>query len=256
MRWHPQRGLGVIVLGNGTYSAARTAATDMLNALLDTGRRPAVGGPPPHGRRAWQATCEARADIERLLDKWDDAIAARWFAGNVDLDEPISRRRDRIERIREQVGRLRPEDGIEPVHDSPSHCAWWLRGPNGRVRVEIRLTPEKPPRVQTLDLTTAVAPDARLRPIVDQLIAALNAGSPEFPPAVATAPSIDRGKLTRLMRLATGWAGTCQRAEVRAGNGVTATTIKITGESGDLMMTVQTERDSAVVKTFGIELAL
>jgi hypothetical protein len=99
-------------------------------------------------------------------------------------------------------------------------------------------------------------PDARVRAIVDEVIAALNDESPAFPSSIATAPSIDRGKLTRLMRLAAAWAGGCQHAEVHGGGGVTTTTIKITGSSGDLMVTLKTDQDNAVVQKFSVDMAL
>ncbi|MGC9667971.1 serine hydrolase [Planosporangium sp. 12N6] len=258
MRWHPQRGVGVVVLANSTYAAARTLATDMLAALLDAAPdRTAARGPAPHGRPAWSATLAARADVTSLLTTgWDDTAAARWFAGNVDLDEPLPRRRAEIERIREQLGPLQPEADREPVHDSPAHCAWWLRGPHGRVRVGIRLTPEKPPRVQTLDLTVARRPGERLRAIVDEVIAALGDPAPAFPASVTTAPSLDRERLTRMMRLAAAWAGGCRRAEVAAGDGVTATTVRITGRTGDLTVSLQTDGETATVSAFSVDMAL
>jgi CubicO group peptidase (beta-lactamase class C family) len=255
MRWHPQSGIGVVALGNSTYAAMRTFAADMLDVLLD-GRSGRSSGPAPKAQGAWAATLEARADVERLLIEWDDAIAARWFSENVDLDEPISRRRAQIERIREQLGELRPEEGQDPVHDAPSHCCWWLRGPHGRLRVEIRLTPEKPPRIQTLDLTTAMRPNDRLRAIVDEVIAALNDRSPAFPSSVATATSVDREKLDRLMRLASAWAGTCQHAEVRAGDGETAATVRITGRAGNLMLTLKTDQENVLVQKFSVDIAM
>jgi CubicO group peptidase (beta-lactamase class C family) len=256
MRWHPQSGIGVVALGNSTYAAARTVAADMLEVLVDAGSRRTVRGPAPHDRQAWAATLEARADVDRLLTEWDDAIAARWFSENIELDEPVVRRRAQLERIRAQVGDLRPEEGQEPVHESPAHCAWWLRGPHGRVRVEIRLTPERPPRIQTLNVTAAMRPNDRLRAMVDEITGALNDRSPAFPSSIATAPSLDREQLSRLMRLASAWAGTCQRAEVRAGDGETATTVRITGASGDLVITLNTDRDSVVVQKFSVDLAL
>jgi hypothetical protein len=40
---------------------------------------------------------------------------------------------------------------------SPSHLVWRRRGARGVVRFEIRLTPERPPRVQTV-LVSAESP--------------------------------------------------------------------------------------------------
>jgi hypothetical protein len=92
--------------------------------------------------------------------------------------------------------------------------------------------------------------------MVDEIIAALNGRTPGFPSSIATAPALDRGKLTRLMRLAAAWAGTCQHAEVRAGDGETAATVKITGLSGGLTVSLKTDQENRVVQTFSMEVAL
>src|SRR5262249_56017133 len=44
MRWHPETGLGVIVLANSTYAAASTLAADLMDAALrQAAPAPAVG---------------------------------------------------------------------------------------------------------------------------------------------------------------------------------------------------------------------
>jgi hypothetical protein len=92
--------------------------------------------------------------------------------------------------------------------------------------------------------------------MVDEIIAALNDRSPAFPSSVATAPPVDREKLDRLMRLASAWAGTAQHAEVRAGDGETATTVRITGRSGNLTLSLKTDQENVLVQKFGVDLAL
>src|SRR5262249_59230191 len=46
MRWHPETGLGVIVLANSTYAAASTLAASLLEAVLRQ------AAPAPAGGRA------------------------------------------------------------------------------------------------------------------------------------------------------------------------------------------------------------
>ena len=53
---------------------------------------------------------------------------------NVDLDEPLERRRATFERLRGVHGRSRPDPDAEPESASPAHLSWWLRGERGRVR--------------------------------------------------------------------------------------------------------------------------
>ena len=40
---------------------------------------------------------------------------------------------------------------------TPTQVAWWLAGEQGRVGVEVMLTPEQPSTVQKLDLTSVLA---------------------------------------------------------------------------------------------------
>jgi hypothetical protein len=58
------------------------------------------------------------------------------------------------------------------------------------------------------------------------------------------------------MRLASAWAGTCQHAEVRAGDGETATTVRITGRAGNLMLTLKTDQENVLVQKFSVDIAM
>ena len=76
------------------------------------------------------------------------------FAGNVDLDLDLDRRRSEVRRLVDTIGPLldpaAPEDVLHS--DSPAHVVWAVRGARGRLRCEIRLTPQNPPRIQTLEV--------------------------------------------------------------------------------------------------------
>ena len=77
MRWHPDTGLGVVVLGNSTYAPASVLAERLLDALLAaraTAPEPVPGaGPGPRPRRP-------RPTSRSLIAAWDDALAERLFA--------------------------------------------------------------------------------------------------------------------------------------------------------------------------------
>lgn len=146
MRWHPDSGLAVVVLANATYAPVSEVAERALVALLGT---PA----PRYPVAPWPETETARAQVVRLLEHWDDALARTIFAPNVEQDEPLERRRVQVERLREQCGGLRP-DPERPVEvESPAAVAWFTRGPRGRARVAMTLTPQRPPAIQTLELS-------------------------------------------------------------------------------------------------------
>jgi serine-type D-Ala-D-Ala carboxypeptidase/endopeptidase len=262
MRWHPKSRIGVVVLANSTYAPARMLAAEMLDSLLSSpsmlppsrrgGTTAGVPDLAPGGCAPWPATLAARLDVNRLLVSWSDSIAQHLFAESVALDEPLDRRRAEIDRIRQEIGEVQDEVGQPLEHDSAAHCAWWLRGPRGRVRAEIRLTPERTPRVQSLRLTPVPEPDSRLRGLLDTLLVAINDGATIWPSSLPTAPSLDRERLTRLLRLASAWVGTCRLAEFYAGDGTTNVTAKLAGTLGQLILMVSTEPDDLLVTGFTV----
>ena len=143
MRWHPASGLGLVAFANHRYGPAGPLARDMMNHLL---RAEAV---PPRRIGPNAATLAARDTVERLIEAWDDDVAAATFAMNVDLDEPLALRKAAIAAARERHGRLRRDDETPEESSTSHHLVWWLNGDQGRVKVELLLSPELPPRVQT-----------------------------------------------------------------------------------------------------------
>lgn len=102
---------------------------------------------------------------------------------------------------------------------STADASWWLRGPGGRVRVTIQMTPERPSRVQTLTLTEAAHPGLELLALAENLIIAINTGQ-----------AWTSDDVTRQLRVAAAWAGTLRRGPVLAGDGVHSTTLRLDGE--------------------------
>lgn len=225
MRWHPASGLGVVALGNATYAPMSRLATDMLSA--------AVRAEPSRVRHVEPspALIRARADIERLLDGWDDELAARLFAENVGLDEPIARRRDAVAAIRERHGKLTP-DGEAEI-DTPATMSWWLRGEcGGRVFVEIQLTPQRDPLIQTFDVTSVPEPSERLRVLAAEICDAIGArkGLPDDLPADADLMEALRRRLT----VAGALAGSCRLGPPIGGDGKRSSTFRLLGDRLDL----------------------
>jgi len=241
MRWHPASGLGVVVLSNSTYAPSTRLTGTLLDLLLsrhataEPAGRPlgpvpgAAAGPVPRpddpARDMTGATLAARADVVRLLQRWDEALAARLFAGNVDLDEPLAERRTLVERIAEEFGTLAPEP-LDPWSRSPAHAGWWLAGRGGRVRVEIRLSPERPPRVQTLSVTAVPDPPAPVVRLARRVAAALGEPAPDWPPGWDVA---DRPEVLRCLRVAAAWAGACRVSAVLGGDGASQATFRLEG---------------------------
>jgi CubicO group peptidase (beta-lactamase class C family) len=250
MRWHPATGTGVIVLGNGTYAPVSPVAARLLHAVLR--QRVGQSGPPrtmgwrggSHGDRGlplapagpWPETIAAREQVTRLLRSWDDAAARQLFSENVALDEPFPERQRKIRLIRERIGGLRDDAERLPEFDSPAHCRWWLTGNGMVVQAELRLTPERPPRVQSLTLAVPPAAGSPLRIWLDRVVALLNDGPAEWPSSLPIAPSLDTALVMRRLRMAAAWAGRCRLAAYRSGDGETAATVDLQGESASLVL--------------------
>ncbi len=245
MRWHPATGLGVIALANSTYAAAPALAARMLDALL---RQSAAAGAVTGDQAAmasvgapggpWPATLAAQQEVNKLLEAWTDARADRLFSPNVAQDQPYPERRHRIELVRERAGRLGVITDRPAEFDSPAHCRWWLAGERAVVQAEIRLTPERNPRVQSFTLAVPPTPPGPLGQVVTALIALLNAGAHDWPPTVPVAGPVVTGVLLRQLRMAAAWAGHCRMGAFRAGDGENSTTVELDGETGRLLLTV------------------
>jgi CubicO group peptidase (beta-lactamase class C family) len=252
MRWHPGTGLGVIVLANSTYAAAHPLAAQLMEVLLRgvAGTRPgapAVAGPGPAPGGPWPETRQAQRAADQLLRSWDDQAADQLFAPNVALDEPYSRRREQAERLRERIGPLRRGEPRPAEFDSPAHCRWWLAGEHGTACAEIRVTAERPPRVQLLALAVPPAPGGLLGKRALALVALLNflLNDPfaDWPADLPVAGPADTGLLLRRLRMAAAWAGRCRPGAWCGGNGESRTVLELEGEHARLTLAVDVDPD-------------
>ena len=201
MRWHPASGLGVIALTNHRYGPAGLLARDALWELLKS------EAAPIRKVRPNAATAAAREAVQGLIAAWDDDRAADLFAMNVDLDEPIAERRAFLETLRDRHGDLTTDGSTPEESATPYHQLWWLNGSKGgRVKVEILLSPELPPKVQTFGLTSVVEPAPALRDAAERILAALQPASDgrpvavDWPAELTLGEDVDAAAVVRAMR--------------------------------------------------------
>lgn len=200
MRWHPASGLGVIALTNHRYGPASLLARDLLNELL---RTPAV---PPRRITPNPATEEARDAVETLLASWDDAVATDLLAMNVELDEPVAARKAFVQQLRDRHGELSRDEGEATESNTSYHLTWWLNGARGgRVRAEILLSPELPPKVQTFGLTSVPEPPRALQRAAERIVEMLTPprNGPvtiDWPSDLSVGTDVDVAAIVRAMR--------------------------------------------------------
>ena len=148
MRWLPQRGVGVIVFANLTYTSG-AGVVDEVFELLDK-----TGGLRPRRVQPSPALTEAQEIASKLVVKWDDALAERIAADNLFLDESKERRRRAMEELRAKHGACRPEGELEA--ENALRGRWRMACERGDLEVSITLAPTMPPRVQVLEVRAAV----------------------------------------------------------------------------------------------------
>jgi CubicO group peptidase (beta-lactamase class C family) len=146
MRWHPGSGFGIVALANKTYAPMRVLAAELLYDVVASYARPVdiAAGLLPQTRDAMDVA-------ERLLARWDDALASAHVAENLDLDAPRRFRRETFERVASEIGAFGHARQTLSSR-SPAHATWRVVGERGEAELEIMLTPENPPRLQTLEV--------------------------------------------------------------------------------------------------------
>lgn len=225
MAWHPASGIGVIGLGNLRYAPMSTIVGDVLRSLVRADGVPArrvAGGPMAE---------QYRATVEGLLAQWDDAAADAAFAMNMDLDEPRDRRRAAVEQIAAALGPFRPDPTRPTVSESSAHLRWWMRGERGRVQLELLVTPEPLPRIQTLKVTHVPDPCAALVTAADTLLTAAR-HEPVWPSALAAAASLDTATVLRELGAGAIRFGAMTLGLPTKGDGTTTTTWDLATERG------------------------
>jgi CubicO group peptidase (beta-lactamase class C family) len=257
MRWHPATGIGVIALGNSTYSAMMTLAAQLLDTVLTHHEVPSYGygvalapaEPTGSGRSGpWPETLAARDAVSALLRSWDDTEAARLFSPNVAQDTPFEERRQAIGLIRERIGDFRDDESRRPESDTPAHCRWWLAGERGAVQAQIQLNPERPPRVQSLTLAVPPTAGTPLGDTLAAILAWMNGADPAWPSSIPVADAVDAGLLARRLRMASAWAGECRLGGFKAGDGTASVTAELAGQHAPLTLTLLVDPSSALLR--------
>ena len=251
MRWHPASGLGVIALANGRYTPTTLLAKELLGVLIQAELAPV------RRTRPNAATRTARAAVDQLIAAWDDQLAAELFAMNVELDEPLSSRKAVLERIRERHGRLVPDPDATGQSLTGFHQVWWLKGERGgRVKVEILLTPEASPRLQTFAITSVPEPPNALRHAAQEIVAAIDseggAAIAEWPGDRVIGSDVDPEAIRRQLRAAEAQFGSVELGPPIDGDGERKATYRLHGTRGHLELALTLDPEAGCVAAISL----
>jgi CubicO group peptidase (beta-lactamase class C family) len=247
MRWHPASGLGVVAVGNARYANVFEPAREALRAAIRAEPQRTRGVAP------WPVTEAARRDLERLFEAWDDDLAARLFAVNVELDEPLERRRATLEKLRGTHGRLVPDDSEPARGDTPAHLEWWMVGDHGCVKIEILMSPEPTPKVQTFNVTSVPEPRVELTSLAEVIVGAFAEGAAGWPAAVNLGPKVDRAVAERELRAAAVRYGAARLGRCMAGDGERKAAWRVSTDRGELELRIERDPETDVVTAFALQ---
>jgi CubicO group peptidase (beta-lactamase class C family) len=161
MRWLPDYGVGIVALGNLTYTGWGNVAEQSLDRLARTGGLVAREPQPA------PVLLARRAQVSRLVAGWNDALADSLAAMNLYLDEPKPRRQAALAKLVNDAGGSCRDEGPF-VAENALRGRWRMRCGSGDLRVTITLAPTEPATVQYLqvvpmarDASLAAAPACR-----------------------------------------------------------------------------------------------
>ncbi len=145
MRWLPEYGVGIIALGNLTYTGWGGPVTAAFEVLSREGALvPRAPQPAP-------VLLAMQEKVSRLVQRWEPALADSVAAMNLFRDLSAPRRAAQIAELVERAGgNCRPDGAIVP--ENALRGQWVMRCATGALAVGITLAPTEPARVQALSV--------------------------------------------------------------------------------------------------------
>jgi hypothetical protein len=147
MRWLPEYGVGIIALGNLTYTSWGRPAAAALDALTRT------GGLQSRSVQPAPALSKAHDAVSQLINRWDDKLADSIAAENLFLDKTKDRRRKAFEELHAKVGTCRSDGPFEV--ENALRGKWLMNCEHGTLQAEVTLAPTMPPLVQRMEVKEA-----------------------------------------------------------------------------------------------------
>lgn len=156
MRWLPDYGVGIVALGNLTYTGWGPPIDQAFEALAK------AGALVPRSVQPAPVLTAMQQQVTRLVLNWSAPLADSIAAMNLYRDESAVRRSAAIARLIETAGGDCRPDGAMWVENA-LRGEWKLRCRTGALRVRITLAPTEPARVQEF-VVTPLPIDGRVGP--------------------------------------------------------------------------------------------
>jgi CubicO group peptidase (beta-lactamase class C family) len=141
MRWLPEYGVGIVALGNLTYTSWGGPIDQAFEVLAN------AGALVPRSVQPAPVLLDMQEKVTRLVQRWQQPLADSVAAMNLFRDESAPRRAAAIQKLVDAAGgNCRPDGAIWA--ENALRGLWKLRCANGALSVGITLAPTEPARVQ------------------------------------------------------------------------------------------------------------
>ncbi len=232
MQWLPEYGVGLIAMGNVTYTGWGGAFNEMWSALAKTGAL------KPRRIMASQALLDQQRIVSGLIVRWDDQVASTMAADNLFMDQSAAARRARWQQLAETHGTCRPSDRIDA--ENALRGSWRMTCDRGWLNVSITLAPTMPPTVQSLSVRPMLPPSTGLSNAASALASLVSAWDDPRARALIT-DTLDIVRLRRQAEMARAEYGACRVGEQVYGDGSSLTIVQLTCDRGMLVSTIGVE---------------
>ncbi len=234
----PDCNVGIVALGNITYSSISLRVQDAFALLHQTGGLTARTVP------ASEAVLAVQKGVTELYDTWSDEGIKAISTDSFFQDMALERRRKQVQDLRASYGKVLSSTAFEAENNLRGR--WWLTCEGGRIEAYITMSPNVPPRMQTLQLIAAKPLDAGLADFVRQLVAFIGGWNAEQARDVF-ATTLDRAVLQRQFEAVRMQYGKLQSGDVLEGDGTTQARVRLTGERGNVDMKVTVDKETGRV---------
>lgn len=153
MKWLPDYGVGIVAMGNLTYTSWGVVSDQAIELLAKT------GGLMPRAPQPAPVLATRQEQVSRLINKWSDSLADSLASMNLFLDESKPRRQAATEKVRFAAGDNCKMEG-ELVALNALRGSWRMRCGTSDLRVTITLAPTEPATVQALTVAAMKREDS------------------------------------------------------------------------------------------------
>lgn len=228
MRWLPDHGVGVLVMGNSTYYGTGAVARSMLRGLKVTGAL------LPRAPAASPRLRAVMTEVATSLQAADAIATPAWAAENLDADEPWAERRTAFAKLRAPLGAcaagaLAAENALRGRQRLDCDKGW--------MNITLTLAPTQPPQVQELSFDAG----APLQPAMQDSVAAVLQAMARGSHVLLLAPGLARQAVAAELEVHRQAVGQCRVDEVLSGDGKIEARVRLSCDRGggtDLALTL------------------